>query len=78
MRAAAVSIASNIAKGEESGSNPNSIRYFNIAKGSCAELITQITIANEIGYIKHGEAKTLEDHIEHIAKMLHNLIKARR
>ncbi len=45
MCAAAVSIASNIAEGDESGTNKQSIRYFYIAKASCAELITQIIIS---------------------------------
>jgi len=40
MRRAAVSRSSNIAEGEESGSNPQSIRFFNIAKASVAELKT--------------------------------------
>ena len=45
IRRASVSIPSNIAEGDESGSNPQSIRYFNIAKGSSAEIQTQIEIA---------------------------------
>jgi len=40
IRKAAVSIPSNIAEGDESGTNKQSIRYFNIAKGSSAEVIT--------------------------------------
>jgi four helix bundle protein len=47
----AVSIPSNIAEGDELGSDKQSIRYFDISKGSVAELTTQLIIANEIGYI---------------------------
>jgi four helix bundle protein len=47
-RRSVISVPSNIAEGEESGSNKQSIRYFNIAKGSCAELLTQLIIANKI------------------------------
>ena len=42
IRRSAVSIASNIAEGDESGSNKLGIRFFNISKGSSAELYTQI------------------------------------
>ena len=77
MRRAAVSIASNIAEGEESGSNKQSIRYFNIAKGSCAELLTQLIIANEIVYISKDDFTRFEEKCNKISAMLFNLIKAR-
>lgn len=47
-----VSISGNIAEGDERFSNKESIRYLYIAKGSTAELLTQIIIAFEIGYIE--------------------------
>lgn len=53
IRRAAVSIPSNIAEGEESGTNPQSIRFLNITKGSAAELRTQLVIAHEIGYLNN-------------------------
>ncbi len=75
--AAAVSIASNIAEGEESGSNPQSIRYFNIAKGSCAELITQLIILQEINHIPSNVGKILVNRTEQISRMLFKLIQIR-
>jgi four helix bundle protein len=39
IRRAAVSIPSNIAEGEELGTNKKSIKYFNISKGSSAEVM---------------------------------------
>ena len=51
IRRAAVIVPSNIAEGEESGRSKKGINYFYISKGSLAELITQITIAFEIGYL---------------------------
>jgi hypothetical protein len=41
IRRAAVSIPSNIAEGDELGSNKQAIKFFFIAKGSSAELLTQ-------------------------------------
>ena len=52
IRRAAVSIASNIAEGDERETDRESVRYFYIAKGSSAEVLTQATIAFEIGYIE--------------------------
>ena len=40
---AAVSIASNIAEGDERGSDKESIRFFNMAKGSTAEVTTPVS-----------------------------------
>jgi four helix bundle protein len=48
----AISIPSNIAEGDELASNKQSIHFFFIAKGSTAELMTQIIIGQEIGYIE--------------------------
>src|SRR5690348_4028536 len=49
MTRAAVSIASNIAEGAERDSRSEYIRFLHIAKGSSAELRTQVYIAQRIG-----------------------------
>jgi len=77
IRKAAVSVPSNIAEGDESGSNRQSIRYFNIAKGSSAEVQTQSIIAFEIGYISTEENSEIINRCEIISKKLVNLIKFR-
>ena len=41
---------SNIAEGDELGTDKQAIKFFYIAKGSSAELLTQAIIAFEIGY----------------------------
>ncbi len=78
IRRAAVSIPSNIAEDEESGSNPQSIRFFNIAKGSSAELRTQILIAKEIGYLSDNECEKIYADASKISAMLTKLIQARK
>ena len=45
VRRSAVSIASNLAEGDERDTDKESVRFFYIAKGSLAELRTQIEIA---------------------------------
>lgn len=73
----AVSIASNIAEGDELGSDKQSVRYFYISKGSIAELTTQLIIANEIGYIDNITKNNLIDECDKVSAMLTKLIKAR-
>ncbi|MBW1973691.1 MAG: four helix bundle protein [Deltaproteobacteria bacterium] len=73
IRRAAVSIPSNIAEGDERQSNKESIRFFYIAKGSSAEVLTQATIAFEIGYIDNGIFKEIEKRWTEISGMLSNL-----
>lgn len=74
---AAVSIPSNIAEGDELGTDKLSIRYFYISKGSSAELMTQLIIAKEIGYIDPVTSGLLIDECDKISSMLTKLIRAR-
>lgn len=73
----AVSIASNIAEGDELGTDKQSIRHFYIARGSAAELLTQLIVANEIGYIAQDITSAIIDDCEKLSAMLTKLIKSR-
>jgi four helix bundle protein len=77
IRRASVSGPSNIAEGDELGTDKQSIRFFYIAKGSIAELLTQAIIAYEIGYLDKKTFKFLENECQAISGMLTRLIKAR-
>jgi four helix bundle protein len=77
IRRAAVSIPSNIAEGDERDTNKDSIRFLYIAKGSLAELITQLEIAHEIGYLEANELQEFDRKCSEIGRMLGSLIKAR-
>ena len=76
-RRAAVSISSNIAEGDELGSDRQAVRFFKIAKGSAAELLSQAIIAKEIGYIKSEDLQELDSRCTEILKMLSKLISVR-
>jgi len=78
MRASAISIASNIAEGDELQTNKQSVNFFYIAKGSVAELKTQIIISNEIGYISKDDTDTIIFLCDEIGKMLNKLIAIRK
>lgn len=77
LRRCAVSIPSNIAEGDERGSNKDAVRFLYMAKGSLAELETQLEIAHEIDYL---DKDTLDDFLKEctqIGRMLGSLIKHR-
>ena len=77
IRRAAVSIPSNIAEGDERETDKEAVRYFYIAKGSSAELLTQAIIAHEIGYLDDKSFEKIEKECTEISKMLSRLIQAR-
>jgi four helix bundle protein len=78
IRRSAVSIPSNIAEGDERNSNPDSIRYFRIAKGSLAEIRTQLRIAHEIGYISDEDFNLFDNEYRRLANQLGRLIAVRK
>ncbi len=77
IRRAAVSIPSNIAEGDERDTNKDSVRFLYIAKGSLAELRTQLEIARDIGALDAVSFGQLEATCAEIGRMLGSLIKAR-
>ena len=77
IRRSAVSVPSNIAEGDELETDKQAVRHFYIAKGSCAELITQVIISKEVGYISDDVAKDICGECRRISIMLTKIIKAR-
>ncbi len=68
-----LSIPSNIAEGLEKDSSKEKVRFIEIARGSAAELTTQIYIGIEIGYIEKSTGLKWLKEISEISKMLHGL-----
>ncbi len=77
LRRSAVSVPSNIAEGDERDTDKDSVRFFYIAKGSLAELVTQLEIAVEVGLLSSAEAEPLLRECAELGRMLGALIKAR-
>ncbi|PAW84483.1 MAG: hypothetical protein B9S29_03795 [Opitutia bacterium Tous-C2FEB] len=77
MLRSAVSIPSNIAEGDERGTNRDSLRFLQIARGSLAELETQLHIAKEIHLISDADSENIEAKITEVARLLGGTIKMR-
>lgn len=73
MTRSAVSIPSNIAEGAERDSVAEYIRFLHIAKGSAAELRTQVYIAQQIAVINQKTKTELVEDLKTISSMLHAL-----
>jgi four helix bundle protein len=67
-RRSVVSIPSNIAEGDERDTDRDSIRFFFIAKGSLAELRTQMEIVFNIGYLSKENYQKIEQECHELAK----------
>ncbi len=74
MQRAAVSIMSNIAEGYERGSRSEYRHFLNIAKGSCAELRSQLSVPNDVGYITEQTFRPLLASAEEIGRIIGGLL----
>ncbi len=72
IRGAAISIPSNIAEGAARGSAKELLRFLYIARGSCAELETQLHIAHKLGYL--ASASEIEKRVAEVGKLLTSII----
>jgi four helix bundle protein len=78
---ASVSIMSNIAEGFDRASNAEFHKYLVIAKGSCAEVKSQLYVSKDIGYISinsFNELKGLADELSLIIGGLRSAIQKKR
>jgi four helix bundle protein len=75
MRRSAISIPSNVAEGFRRYHNKEYKQFLYVTLGSCAELETQITIAKELDYVKQEIEAVLLEKLDHICRMISNLLK---
>jgi len=76
MTRSAVSIASNIAEGAERDSTQEFKRFLHIAKGSSAELRTQLYIANRIGLLDNQVTTELVEETKALSAKLQTLVNS--
>jgi four helix bundle protein len=74
MKRSAVSIPSNIAEGHERGTNKEFIYFLTIARGSRAELETQLQICIKVGYLSEQDISVSMSLLKEIGSMLTALI----
>lgn len=75
IRRSSISITSNIAEGFDRETNKEFKRFLYIAKGSAAELKSQLYLAFDLGYLKSNEFDILLKEVNEISKLLYGLIK---
>jgi len=78
MRRAGVSIPSNIAEGAGRASNADFLRFLHTARGSLAELDTQLEIARHRGYLPADVLRRLNDLMGEVGRTLQGLIRHRK
>jgi four helix bundle protein len=76
IRKSAISVPSNIAEGFERGGRREFHQFLSVAKGSCAELRTQIYIACDVGYIDEPTATKLLAAAAEVGRIVGGLRKA--
>lgn len=70
-----VSIASNIAEGYERQTDKELIQFLYIAKGSCGEVRTQLTIAQKINAVELNKAQELVERSKILSSKILNFIR---
>src|SRR5689334_2017962 len=73
IRRAAISIPSNIAEGAERESTKDFLRFISMAKGSQAEVETQLILANRLGFLPEEQFNNLINDLHEVGRMLHGL-----
>ena len=76
IRRASVSVASNIAEGSARQSRAEFIQFLHIARGSLAELETQVELAYRLDFL--DRSSELDDQIDKVGRMLSSLIRSLR
>ena len=73
---ACVSIMSNIAEGFDRAARAESHQYLVIAKGSCAEVRSQLYVAFDAGYLSKEQFDTLKNLTEEVSQIISGLRSA--
>jgi len=76
LRRAVVSISNNIAEGTGRKTKKDFSSFLYNALGSCKEVENLLLISKDFGYINQFKFNELNEKLDHIGKMLTNLIKS--
>ena len=78
LRRAAVSVPSNIAEGNAKGTNKDTLKFLYIARGSLAELETQVLICIKAGFLRESEVLLVVEHCNRVGRLIGGLIRYRK
>jgi four helix bundle protein len=78
LRRAAVSVPSNIAEGNAKGTNKDALKFLYIARGSLAELETQVHICIKAGFLRESEVLLVAEHCNRVGRLIGGLIRYRK
>ena len=78
LRRAAVSVPSNIAEGNAKGTNKDALKFLYIARGSLAELETQVLICIKAGFLKESDVFLVTEHCNRVGRLIGGLIRYRK
>lgn len=76
LRRAAVSVPSNIAEGKAHYSNRDFVRFLRHARGSLAEIETQVLIAQQRKYLPAATTTKLTQQLDELGRILSGLINS--
>lgn len=76
LRRAAVSVPSNIAEGKAHYSNRDFVRFLRHARGSLAEIETQVLIAHQRLYLSDPTTAKLSQQLDELGRILSGLINS--
>ena len=77
LRRAVISIPSNIAEGSGRLTTKDQSHFYSIAYGSLMEILAQLDVASDLGYITKEEFQYIETLIDVEAKLLTGLVNKR-
>jgi four helix bundle protein len=70
LRRAAISIPSNVAEGSARRTTPDFLVFVHIARGSQAELDTQLRLARDFGYLSEATFSDLQQRTAEVGRLL--------
>ena len=76
LRRASVSVASNLAEGTSRNTNKDKAHFTTMAFSSLMEVLNQIIIAKELGFIEEKDYQKIRTEIEKISNKLNALRKS--
>ena len=76
LRRASISVSSNIAEGSTRWSRQDQARFYEISFGSLMEVLNQLILSNELGFITEEQTDNLRGELDSVSRMLNALYQS--